>query len=753
MRKLASKKSDNVNPYNAHIAKLLRESLKLLVIASAVFQYVALISYSKLDAGWSKTSLEASVDNLAGYAGAWFADFFLYCFGYLAFIFPGLLLVAVFQSLRSSNEEKKIDQQSIAVKFLGLMLLVFSSSAIISLSFLGTSEYLPFSSGGILGDFIGFGTMEFFNFVGSLVILSAFALVGVSLLSNISWFEIAGRAVELSKLLVRQCMKQCLLAKKYIQEYINSRQLKKEEKPKAISKIIKPVPEEAKKEKINKIIPFIKEKVKAPVAPAKITDNLIKAPEFDNKGKPLPSLSLLDQKSANCRVEINEELLEAVSRDVEQKIADFGIKVDVVGVQPGPVVTRFELELAPGIKASRITTLAKDLARSLSVSSVRVVEVIPGKSYVGLEIPNQDRETVLLSEVLESQQYNKSKAALSLAIGKDISGYPVIVDLAKMPHLLVAGTTGSGKSVGINTMLISLLYKSSPEDVRLILVDPKMLELSVYEDIPHLLSPVVTDMKDAANALRWCVAEMERRYSLMAQLGVRNIAGYNEKITKKDVPKDSEEHMQKLPHIVIVIDEFADMIMVVGKKVEQLIARIAQKARAAGIHMILATQRPSVDVITGLIKSNIPTRIAYQVSSRIDSRTILDQQGAEQLLGHGDMLYLPPGMGTPIRVHGAFVADHEVHKVTDALKKKGKPQYIDAIVDGAAAMGESVDSEQDDLYMDAVNFITETKKVSVSSIQRKFRIGYNRAASIVDAMEAAGVVSAMESNGSREVLI
>jgi S-DNA-T family DNA segregation ATPase FtsK/SpoIIIE len=479
---------------------------------------------------------------------------------------------------------------------------------------------------------------------------------------------------------------------------------------------------------------------------------VIKSLKLDDT-KPLPSLSLLKRKDENSKVEINDSLLELLSKEVEQKLADFGIKVQVVGVQPGPVVTRFEIELAPGIKASRITSLAKDLARSLSVTSVRVVEVIPGKTYVGIELPNKDRETVLLSEVLETEQYAHSKATLVLALGKDISGYPVIVDLVKMPHLLVAGTTGSGKSVGINTMLISLLYKSSPEDVRLILVDPKMLELSVYEDIPHLLTPVVTDMKEAASALRWCVAEMERRYSLMAQVGVRNIAGYNKKVCTK-LQKDPKEDVEKLPHIVIVIDEFADMIMVVGKKVEQLIARIAQKARAAGIHMILATQRPSVDVITGLIKSNIPTRISYQVSSRIDSRTILDQQGAEQLLGHGDMLYLPPGLGTPVRVHGAFVTDSEVHKVTDELKKKGKPQYINSIVDNSATFtGDPENSDQDELYQDALAFVRDTKKVSISSIQRKYRIGYNRAASIVEAMEAAGAVSPMQSNGSREVLI
>ena len=462
-----------------------------------------------------------------------------------------------------------------------------------------------------------------------------------------------------------------------------------------------------------------------------------------------------------------------MSRLLERKLFDFGVKVEVVAVSPGPVITRFEIQPAPGVKASKITNLASDLARSLAMVSVRVVEVIPGKSVMGLEIPNENRAMVHLGDVLASQEFQSMKSPLSLALGHDIAGDPVTADVGKMPHLLVAGTTGSGKSVGVNSMLISMLYKSTPEDVRLIMVDPKMLELSVYDGIPHLLTPVITDMKEAANGLRWCVGEMERRYKLLAALGVRNIAGYNKKVADaidagepiKDPmwkPEESFDQiapdLTKLPYIVVVIDEFADMIMVVGKKVEELIARIAQKARAAGIHLILATQRPSVDIITGLIKANVPTRMAFQVSSRIDSRTILDQGGAEQLLGHGDMLYLPPGTSMPIRVHGAFIDDDEVHAVVADWKSKGSPVFIDSITDtdaGGVIPGmptESDDGEADALFDEAIAFVTETRKVSISSVQRKLRIGYNRAARLVETMEAAGVVSTPAHNGSREVL-
>ncbi|RUO38296.1 cell division protein FtsK [Aliidiomarina shirensis] len=487
----------------------------------------------------------------------------------------------------------------------------------------------------------------------------------------------------------------------------------------------------------------------------------------------LPAISLLDRAN-RTENPISQEELDQVSRTVEAVLKDFGVDVQVAGVQPGPVVTRFELDLAPGVKVSKISNLAKDIARSLSAIAVRVVEVIPGKSYVGLELPNKNREIVRLSEVIESESFGKSGSPLSMVLGKDIAGKPVTVDLAKMPHLLVAGTTGSGKSVGINVMILSMLYKSQPEDVRMIMIDPKMLELSVYDGIPHLLTEVVTDMKDAANALRWCVGEMERRYKLMSALGVRNLKGYNQKVLEaieageplRDPiwkPGDSMDErapeLGKLPYVVVVVDELADMMMIVGKKVEELIARIAQKARAAGIHLILATQRPSVDVITGLIKANIPTRISFQVSSKIDSRTILDQSGAEHLLGQGDMLYMPPGSGVPVRVHGAFVDDHEVHAVVADWKKRGRPNYLEEILKGdqgddSLLPGESSDDdvESDALYDEAVAFVTETRRVSVSSVQRKFRIGYNRAARIVEQMEVSGVVSSAGHNGAREVI-
>jgi len=494
----------------------------------------------------------------------------------------------------------------------------------------------------------------------------------------------------------------------------------------------------------------------------------------DKEIAPLPSIELLDRPDKKENP-ISQEELDIAARLVESKLLEFKIKADVVNVLPGPVITRFELDLAPGMKVSTVTSLEKDLARALSAMSVRVVDQIPGKSVIALELPNRHREIVYISEVLDCAKFHDNKSSLTMVLGADISGLPVVVDLAKMPHLLVAGTTGSGKSVGVNCMIVSLLYKSSPDDLRMILIDPKMLELSVYEGIPHLLTEVVTDMKDAANALRWCVGEMERRYKLLAEIGVRNLAGYNTAIKKAklagepildplwkpgDSMAESAPELEKLPTIVVVVDEFADMMMIVGKKCEELITRIAQKARAAGIHLILATQRPSVDVITGLIKANIPTRIAFQVSSKIDSRTILGQQGAETLLGHGDMLYMPPGSGVPTRVHGAFVDDHEVHKVVADWKKRGQPNYIQEIIAGDTDLdtllpGEQSESEEeiDALFDEVVSFISETRKVSISSIQRRFRIGYNRSARLVDQLQAQGIVSAPSgANSNREVL-
>ena len=525
------------------------------------------------------------------------------------------------------------------------------------------------------------------------------------------------------------------------------------------------------------------EPVVAPLEPSERAERERQVPLFDppSAGE-LPPLSLLDDPPEQTKG-YSDESLEAMSRLVELKLKDFSIDVEVVKVSPGPIITRFELDPAPGVKVSQISNLAKDLARSLSVVSVRVVEVIPGKSFVGLEIPNELRELVTLGEILKSRAYDELGSPLTLALGKDISGSSVVADLSRMPHLLIAGTTGSGKSVALNAMVLSLLYKAKPEHVRLIMIDPKMLELSVYEGIPHLLTPVVTDMKEAANALRWCVGEMDRRYRLMASLGVRNIGGYNRKVLEAidagrpipdptfkppeiEDPERPVEHptLTPLPFIVVIIDELADMMMIVGKKLEELIARLAQKARASGIHMLLATQRPSVDVITGLIKANIPCRIAFQVSAKVDSRTILDQMGAETLLGHGDMLYLPPGTSMPIRVHGAFVADHEVHAVVRNLKKSGSPRYINEILQAPVSPspgltglevlpGDSIDAEQDPLYDQAVQIVIETRRASISGVQRRLKIGYNRAARMVESMEQAGLVGPLQTNGTREILV
>ena len=544
--------------------------------------------------------------------------------------------------------------------------------------------------------------------------------------------------------------------------------VKKSSKPKISSE-----PQTPKEKIINDVSAVSKQ----PDLPIKDETQLKEVPKLNTEEEDekkektvMPSTELLD-RALDDGSSLSETELNQIASLLETKLEEFGIEATVESVLPGPVVTRFEIQPAPGTKASKITNIAQDIARSLSVSSVRVVEVIEGKSFVGIEIPNNNRKMVRLTEILSSKAFKSSPSNLSVALGQDISGNPIVVDLAKMPHLLVAGTTGSGKSVGLNAMLLSLLFKSDPEEVRLILVDPKMLELAVYDGIPHLLTPVITDMTDASNGLRWCVAEMDRRYKLMSMMGVRNLAGFNKKVLEAEkngkqilnpLNEDEDEYLEVLPSIVVVVDEFADMMMLVGKKVEHLIARIAQKARAAGIHLILATQRPSVDVITGLIKANIPTRIGFQVSTKIDSRTILDQGGAEQLLGYGDMLYLPPGVGVPVRVHGAFVGDDEVHRVVNDWKSRAEPNYIDEItsstqdtgpIPGWSGSETSSSEESDELYDEAVNFVIESRRASISAVQRKLRIGYNRAARLIETMEEAGLVSEMSSNGSREVLV
>ncbi len=750
---------------------LLREGTLIGLITLCAYLTLALTTYSEHDPGWSRTGDGHTVENAAGPAGAWIADVFLSLFGHLAYLFPLLLAYQIWIQLKD-RAHWKLDPLFFATRCAGLLLLMTSACGIAVMRHTPDAS-LPFSAGGLLGLKIAGMIDASFGYIGGLLLLVAVFLFALTIFIEISWFAVMdaiGAAV----------LRYMIYAQVRFRRWRAERKERTEAKA-AIEKRREVVKKETKKQEVRKP-PKILTKRKEP----KLGERVVAEKQqslFDQSPVEgdLPPIGLLEPADDKDEKGYSQDSLEAMSRLLELKLKDFGVSVEVVDVLPGPVVTRFELQPAAGVKASRITNLSSDLARSLAVNSVRVVEVIQGKSVVGVEIPNQNREIVRLSEVIASAAYENSKSPLSLALGHDISGMPVIADLAKMPHLLVAGTTGSGKSVGVNSMLISMLYKASPDEVRLMLVDPKMLELSVYEGIPHLLAPVITDMKEAATGLRWCVGEMERRYKLMAALGVRNISGYNKKV--RDAQKAGEpildplfapedlgigqpetaQPLETLPFIVVVIDEFADMMMIVGKKVEQLIARIAQKARAAGIHLILATQRPSVDVITGLIKANVPTRMAFQVSSRIDSRTILDQGGAEQLLGHGDMLFLPPGTAHTVRVHGAFIDDHEVHKVVADWKKRGKPNYLEEIFSSAVDLipvpgyssgdeGGSDDAEGDPLYDEAVAFVTETRKVSISSVQRKLRIGYNRAARMVEQMESSGVVSDMGHNGNREVL-
>ncbi len=763
---------------------ILREGALIGCAALAAFLLLTLLTYDSGDPGWSRTGSNGRVANLAGPTGAWLSDIFFYIFGQLAYLFPVLIgyqVVKIFRSQLLESGESPIG--SYWVRLLGFVLIMVSGCSLAYLAG-GADSLLPQGRGGLLGSAAGDAVWTALGALGSRLLLIALLLFGITLFSGLSWlalFDWVGHS--LAHLFDRvQSMAHALL---------ETRAIKREAEKAVLQREAALVEDKQRQEKRKplEIKKTSRGKTGERVLREKQTE-MFSGSEGDSKR--LPEIGLLDAMEEADRTGYSAESLEAMSHLLEIKLKDFGVVAEVVAVQPGPVVTRFEVQPAAGVKVSKITGLAKDLARSLAVISVRVVEVIAGKSVVGIEVPNEKREMVRLSQVLASTHYEQSKSALTIALGHDISGQPVIADLARMPHLLVAGTTGSGKSVAVNVMLLSLLYKARPDEVRLLLVDPKMLELAVYEGIPHLLAPVITDMKDAANGLRWCVGEMERRYKLMAKLGVRNLAGFNKKV--RDAIADGEPlvdetwtpdpldymafeepgsesapeppALEPLPSIVVVIDEFADMMMIVGKKVEQLIARIAQKARAAGIHLVLATQRPSVDVITGLIKANIPTRMAFQVSSRIDSRTILDQGGAEQLLGHGDMLFLPPGTSVPIRVHGAFVGDHEVHKVVEDWVSRGiGPDYVDGLTDEETSasvpvpgfsMGDEADSgnaeENDALYDQAVEFVTESRKASISAVQRKLRIGYNRAARLVEAMEAAGVVSEMQSNGNREVI-
>lgn len=765
--------NENPSAAPAHVGRIAREGVLIGLIAMCAYIALALVSYSANDPGWSKTGAGGPIENAGGPAGAWLADVFFSIFGHLAYLFPVMLAYQVVMQLRDKSRSP-FDPLMFSLKSIGFILVMVAGTGLAVMQYGETAITLPFSNGGYLGLTTEAAIHSSFGFVGGNLLLLAMLLFGLTIFIEISWFAVMDSigkgvlmAIDRAKERLENWRKKAA-EKKQIQEVVESRReaVQKEKK--------------AKETRIPPTISPVKSKPKVSERVQKEKQQKL----FDDQPAvgELPPISLLDPAEKQSDKGFSEESLEAMSRLLELKLKDFNVVAEVVEVLPGPVVTRFEIQPAPGVKVSKISNLSKDLARSMAVSSVRVVEVIQGKSVVGIEIPNEHREMVRLSEVIASDAYEKNKSPLSLALGHDISGLPVIADLAKMPHLLVAGTTGSGKSVGVNSMLVSILYKASPAEVRLMLVDPKMLELSVYDGIPHLLTPVITDMKEAATGLRWCVGEMERRYKLMAALGVRNIAGYNRKIkdaqkegnpitdplwTPEDdgvieMPNAEAPELDTLPFIVVVIDEFADMMMIVGKKVEQLIARIAQKARAAGIHLVLATQRPSVDVITGLIKANVPTRIAFQVSSKIDSRTILDQGGAEQLLGHGDMLYLAPGTAVTTRVHGAFIDDHEVHSVVADWKKRGEPDYLEEIFSESVESipvpgyssdeGDGGDNESDPLYDEAVAFVLETRKASISSVQRKLRIGYNRAARLIEQMETSGVVSPMASNGNREVL-
>ena len=749
------------------VHRALRESALYLFGVLALILWYALFTYDPADPGPTQATTATTIENGVGWVGAWVADALFFAFGRPAYLFTIMVFFLGWMLYREQKTQIELTKLDFGLRFSGFLATLVTSCALSTLHF--SSEGFSSSAGGIIGKALGESLVDVMKLLGASTLLFCLWVASLSLFLGISWINVMDRVGHW-----------CLVGYEKAALKIGELRDKAEGRRHAavrqdIVKVEKKLKASRSKPRIEPVLPSLEPSVRA--------EKERQVPLFEPaEAGELPPLSLLDDPPVQ-KQGYSKESLEGMSRLVELKLKDFGIDVEVRSVSPGPVITRFELDPAPGVKVSQIANLSKDLARSLSVVSVRIVEVIPGKSFVGLEIPNENRQLVTLGEILKSRAYDDMSSPLTLALGKDIGGNSVVADLARMPHLLIAGTTGSGKSVGINAMVLSILYKTQPEQVRLIMIDPKMLELSVYEGIPHLLAPVVTDMKEASNSLRWCVAEMDRRYRLMSGLGVRNIGGYNRKVKEAIVAGDPIkdptfrppeifdeekpiEHptLTPLPYIVVVIDELADMMMIVGKKVEELIARLAQKARASGIHMILATQRPSVDVITGLIKANVPTRIAFQVSARVDSRTILDQQGAENLLGHGDMLYLPPGTSLPVRVHGAFVADNEVHAVVRHLKKSGAPRYIDEILEGPSGptpglvgidkpSADSVDAEQDPLYDQAVQVVMDTRKASISGVQRRLKIGYNRAARMVESMEAAGLVGPLQPNGTREILV
>ena len=737
------------------LAALLRESRLILLGAAAIYLILVLYGYDRNDPAWSHSASNVVPHNAGGIVGAWSADILLYVFGFSAWWWAVLLSQKVWIGYRGIAQNSLFDRRALWIALLGFALLLVASSSLEALRLHTLRAALPYVPGGMLGTVLGDGLAHLLGFTGATMLLLVFMAIGFSLFSGLSWLRFIDRLGVTLEAFCRWTKNVWLTwqDRRIGAQALNERQVVVEEEKRRVENH-RPIYIEQSPIEVKQSARVLEEK---------------QVPLFsDMPDSLLPQLHLLDQPTYEVEV-LSADTLEFTSRLIERKLQDFGVDVKVVAAYPGPVVTRYEIDPAVGVKGSQITSLVRDLARALSVVSLRVVETIPGKSYMALELPNPNRQMVRLSEILSSQDYADMNSSLTMAMGKDISGKPVVADLGKMPHVLVAGTTGSGKSVAINAMILSLLYKATPQQVRLLLVDPKMLELSVYEGIPHLLAPVVTDMRQAASVLNWCVQEMDKRYRLMSSMGVRNIAGYNQKV--RDAIKagspltnpftltpDHPEAADELPFIVVFIDELADLMMVVGKKVEVLIARLAQKARASGIHLVLATQRPSVDVITGLIKANVPTRVAFQVSSKIDSRTILDQMGAEALLGQGDMLYLPPGAGYPQRVHGAFVSDQEVHRVVEYLKMQGAPQYIEGVLTSADELATDGDSESgasaeaDALYDQAVEIVVKSRRASISLVQRHLRIGYNRAARLVEQMERAGVVTPMQGNGNREVI-
>ena len=790
-----SPESDSKGELNEGIGlmRFTQEIVLFLGAAALLLLILSMFSFSAKDPSWSGSGLGGHVRNWMGLVGAWLADGIYFCFGYSAWWLVAILgrfwLIAWAKWLRTDEtarstfaRETESNWKTRLIFWVGLFVLMSSSSALEWARLTRWDDLLPGTSGGALGYAVGHLSLKWLGFNGSSLIEIVCVALGMGWAFGFSWGQVCeslGGKID--------GLMQSRQVKREMEEDLAMGQQALREREQLQSKLpaepqLHPFGNEFEEKPL-----FAAAGVSAPVFAEPVAPMVIEAPVtavprservVKERQKPLfnelpdsklPQVDLLD--SLTLRQEgVAAETLEMTSRMIEKRLKDFGVEVRVVAAAPGPVITRYEIEPATGVKGSQVVNLAKDLARSLSLISIRVVETIPGKNFMALELPNAKRQSIKLSEILGSQVYNEAKSMLTMGLGKDIVGNPVVVDLAKMPHVLVAGTTGSGKSVGINAMILSLLYKAEARDVRLLMIDPKMLEMSVYEGIPHLIAPVVTDMRQAAHGLNWCVGEMERRYKLMSKMGVRNLAGYNTKIddaTEREefilnpfsLTPDDPEPLKRLPHIVVVIDELADLMMVVGKKIEELIARLAQKARAAGIHLILATQRPSVDVITGLIKANIPTRIAFQVSSKIDSRTILDQMGAEALLGMGDMLYMPSGTGFPIRVHGAFVSDEEVHRVVKYLKSQGEPDYIEGVLEGGTTDGEDTgygetgDAEKDPMYDQAVEVVLKNRKASISLVQRHLKIGYNRAARLVEEMEKAGLVSSMSSNGQREILV